>query len=177
MAMALAAPAQALDEIDASRSDARFVLDLPFGRTLEGRFNRIEGELLQEADGRMRVRLVLPSGSAEIPGHPRYTRILRGPGFFDSENHPQVQFASDPFDPGLIRDGHLLEGTLTLRGATGRTRMLTRAQPDCRLPAHTQCTVEVQGRVRRSDYGMRDLRGFVGDHVGIRLRIVTGKAR
>lgn len=170
------APAcRAADGIDDVRSEARFVLRGAFGRRLEGRFGQMQAALQPQADGRWRATVWLPTADAELPGHPRYTRIMRGDMFFDSARHPGIRFVSDPFDAGLLAQGGVLAGTLNMRGVSRRAQLQLAPSP-CRLPRFDGCTVHAHGSVQRSDFGMDRLRGLVGDEVEFRLRIVADGA-
>lgn len=170
----LAMPAEARDiVIDGAHSYARFHLDLPMGRELDGRFPRMQAEWLPQADGRWRVSVWLPADAAEIRGRPRYTRIMRGEMFFDSQRHPNIQFLSDPFETGMLTRGGALSGVLTMRGVAQR-ESLRLAPSTCRPPVLRNCVIEVQGEVRRRDYGITPLKGVLGDIVEFRLRITHG---
>lgn len=170
----LAMPADAGDiVIDGSHSYARFHLDLPMGRELDGRFPRMQAEWLPQADGRWRVSVSLPANAAEIRGRPRYTRIMRGDMFFDSERHPHIKFLSDPFEAGMLSRGGVLSGVMTMRGVA-RRESLRLAPSTCQPPVLRNCVMDVQGEVRRRDYGITPLKGVLGDIVEFRLRIAHG---
>lgn len=171
---AMPAPAREI-AIDDARSQARFQLRLALGRALDGRFPRLTAHWLAQPDGRWRVAVALPADAAEIPGHPRYTRIMRSQMFFDSRRHPEIHFLSDPFDPSLLARGGALAGVLTMRGS-GRRESLQLAPSVCRPPVPRDCVLEVDGKVGRSAYGMTALKGVVGDEVAFRLRIAHGAA-
>ena len=174
-AVAFAPGTRAADGIDDARSDARFILRGAFGRRLEGHFAQMQAALQPLGDGRWRATVWLPTGGAELPGHPRYTRILRGDMFFDSARHPGIRFVSEPFGAVLLARGGALAGQLSMRGVTRRA-VLQLAPSDCRPPRLEGCRVEARGSVRRSDFGMQRLRGLVGDEVEFRLRIVADGA-
>lgn len=161
--------------IDDVNTFARFQLRLPLGRELHGRFPQMQAEWQAQADGRWRVLVSLPADAAEIPGSPRYTRIMRSEMFFDSRHHPQIQFLSDPFDAGMLARGGALAGVLSMRGVTAR-ESLQLAPSTCLPPVPRDCQVDVVGEVSRKRYGMRSLIGVVGDTVRFRLRITHGSA-
>ncbi len=168
-------PAMAGGVIDGARSQAHFSLRVGIGRrVIEGRFNQVEGRLHAQPDGFRRVLVRLPVADADIPGHPRYTRLMRGGMFFDGERHPEVRFHSDPFDPGVLARGGDLQGLLTLRGVSRRERL--RVRSDCPPPDLRGCTFHAVGRVSRADYGMHHFRGLIDDVVEFDLRIVAGPA-
>ena len=170
----LAMPGQAREiVIDGTHSYARFHLDLPMGRELDGRFPRMQAEWLPQADGRWRVSVWLPADAAEIRGRPRYTRIMRSEMFFDSQRHPHIQFLSDPFEVGMLARGGALSGVLTMRGVAQR-ESLRLAPSTCRPPVPRDCVIEVNGEVSRRNYGITPLKGVLGDIVEFRLRIAHG---
>ena len=95
---------------DGQHSVAKFQLDLPLGRELDGQFPLMKTEWLPQADGRWRVAVSLPTEDVKIPGRPQYTRIMRGKMFFDSLHHPRIHFLSDAFDAPLLTTGGAMSG-------------------------------------------------------------------
>lgn len=158
---------------DGQHSVARFQLDLPLGRELDGQFPLMKTEWLPQADGRWRVAVSLPTDDVKIPGRPQYTRIMRGKMFFDSLHHPRVHFLSDAFDAPLLTTGGAMSGVMEIRGVK-RRQTLRLAPTTCRPPAPRLCVIEVQGEVSRAGYGMTSLKSVVGDAVKFRLRVVHG---
>lgn len=159
--------------IDGNRSHARFQLNLPLGRELDGRFPRLGAEWLPQGDGRWRVAVWLPADAAEIPDSARYTRIMRSEMFFDSRRYPRIHFLSDPFDVAMLARGGDLSGVMMMRGVEQRETL--RLSPStCRPPVPRDCVMEATGEVSRRRYGMRSLPGVVGDAVYFSLRINHG---
>ncbi|WP_407353577.1 YceI family protein [Luteimonas sp. R10] len=138
--------------IDDGVSRVGFTLRTRWGQSLEGRFPEFDGEVRLLADGRKQVHLRLSAREIEIVGHPRYTRLTRGEGFFDAERHPQVTFVSEAFAPALVRTGGELAGVLDIRGVQ-RRELFAIAPAACERPL-IDCPVEVAGSVRRADYAM-----------------------
>ena len=68
-------------------------------QVLRGQFPRYIGEIETLGDGRHRVRLALSARDIEIVGHPSYTGMTRGDGFFQADRYPEVTFVSDPYPP------------------------------------------------------------------------------
>nr|WP_257644116.1 YceI family protein [Luteimonas salinisoli] len=138
--------------VDAEASVAGFSLRTRWGAALEGRFPELSGEVRLLADGRRQVHLRLSARSVEIVGHPRYSRLTRGEGFFDAERHPEVVFVSEAFAPDLVREGGALAGVLDIRGVQ-RRELFEIAPAACARPM-VDCPVLVTGSVRRADYAM-----------------------
>lgn len=172
--LAIAAPRSvAADQrIDSMRSEARFDLSVARNRDLVGRFNGIEGFLRQLDDGRLQMELRLAADTAEIPGHPYYTRILRGRGFFDANRHPRVKFVSQPFDVDRLRRGGRFEGDLTLRGIT-RREQLELEPAECETPMRG-CALRVNGRLLRNHYRSEGFRHIAGNEVNYRFSLLAG---
>ncbi|MDO5610176.1 MAG: YceI family protein [Pseudomonadota bacterium] len=172
--LAAAAPMSSAAEyrIDGLRSEAGFDLAISRSRDVTGRFNNIEGRVYQRDDGHWQIELHLAADTAEIPGHPFYTRILRGRGFFDADHYPQVKFVSQPFDRERLRRGGRFEGDLTLRGITRREQL--ELQPaECANPMHG-CALHVSGSLLRSRYKSDGFRSIASNQVNYRFSLLIG---
>ncbi len=176
LALLAAAPALASKpvEIDTGHSRIGFTLKTRWGQSLDGRFPNWHGEIVSAPGDRKQVRLKLPTAEVEILDHPQYSRVTRGKGFFDADQHPYVEFVSDPYDASLLVEGGLLGGALTIRGV--RRREVFTVQPSqCRRPG-IDCDVVASGVVYRADYAM-DRWGFaLSDRVVFDLHIRTRDA-
>ncbi len=167
--LALALPAAQAVAIDSQASHVVFTLKTRWGQRLEGYFPDVTGAVERTGDAQSRVRLRLPTGGVEILGHPRYTRLTRGEGFFDAVHHPQVEFVSDPHPDQLVRAGGKLGGVLTIRGVR-RREVLDVAPAACGRPG-IDCDVVVHGVVYRSDYAMDRWAIALSDRVELVLRL------
>ena len=155
--------------LDTALSQIGFTLKTRWGQTLEGHFPNWHGEIVVLEDGRHQVRLLLPTREVEIGGSRNFTRITRGPGFFDVERHPEMRFVSDPYPSALIRDGGQMSGVLSIRGVQQR-EVFTITASECARPA-LDCDVVGQGNVRRSRYAMDRWAYALSDEVRFHLRI------
>lgn len=160
--------ASAID-IDNTRSQVGFSLKTRWGQTLYGRFPRYTGTVELLPDGRRRTRLTLSARDIEIVGHPTYTGMTRGEGFFEAERFPEVTFVSDPYTIELVHNGGKLGGVLTIRGRP-RHKVFTIEPAACDAPGH-DCDVVAAGIVRRTDYGVDRWIFAVSDHVRFQLRM------
>ena len=160
-------------EIETAQSRIGFTLKTRWGQSLDGRFPQWRGEIVPAGDLRQ-VRLKLPTAEVEILDHPQYSRVTRGKGFFDADQHPYVEFVSDPYDEALLHEGGLLAGALTIRGVR-RREVFTLQPATCKRPA-VDCDVVASGIVYRADYAM-DRWGFaLSDRVVFDLHIRTRSA-
>ncbi len=165
-ATALAAHAA---EIDPQYTRIGFTLKTRWGQVLRGQFPRYSGDIESLDDGRERVRLRLFSNDVEIVGHPSYTGMTRGRGFFEADRFPEVEFVSEPYTPALVEDGGKLAGQLTIRDVT-RRETFTIEPSQCARPA-VDCDVVANGSVRRTDYGVDRWVLAVSDNVRFTLRL------
>lgn len=161
-------------EIDAAEIDPRetrigFTLKTRWGQVLQGRFPRYSGRIETLEDGRRRVHLTLSARDVEIVGHPNYTGMTRGRGFFEADRFPEVVFVSDPYPPALVEQGGKLGGELTIRDVRRRETFAVEAA-NCARPGY-DCDVSANGSVRRGDYGVDRWIFAVSDHVRFSLRL------
>jgi polyisoprenoid-binding protein YceI len=156
--------------VDPEASWAGFTLKTRWGQTLEGRFPVMTGEIVPAGD-RRRVQLRLSTRDVEIVGSTRYSRLTRGEGFFDAENHPQVVFVSDAYQASLVRDGGQLAGQLTIRGTT-RREVFTVEPSVCDRPG-LDCDVVASGYVYRGDFAMDRWAFALSDRVRLVMRLRT----
>jgi len=146
--------------IDPFRSYLTFAIGFMKVRTEDGTFHDYSGTiLLDEVDvSHSSVTAAIIAESVFTGVRPR-DRHLRGPDFFDVEEHPIILFRSS----NVARKGNALElqGDLTMHGQTHRIRIpVTMFQKD----AGDQ-KLHVQGRLtlNRHDYGI--IGNFWGDKV------------
>lgn len=154
--------AHALDTV------ATFQLRTRWGQRVRGAFPDTDAVVEALPDGRHRVRVTLVTGALEIPDSPRYTRMARGPRFFDAARHPHATFVSAPFEPALLERGGALPGTLMLRGVS-RDAVFEIEPASCEAPGRT-CDVVAHGSVQRDDYGLDGLPLLLGNRVHFSLR-------
>ena len=165
----LLAWASATLQVDAARSQAQFTLGTRWGQVLAGRFPPPGGEWRRLPDGRQQVRVELDAGGVAIAGNARYTRITRGPDFFDAGRHPRIEFSSLPYPDALLQRGGVLSGTLSIRGVA-RAERFELAPGACARPG-LDCDVVARGRVSRARYGMTKWRLALADPVQFELRL------
>lgn len=169
LGQAAAQPGPPERTLDTARSKIGFSLRTRWGQQLEGRFPEWSGTIVTLPGGDHQVRLVLVTGGVEIEESRSYTRITRGPGFFDVERHPEARFVSDPYPVALLRDGGEMTGVLSIRGV--RQRESFRIAPaGCARPA-VDCDVTGEGDIRRSRYAMDRWGYALSDQVRFTLRI------
>lgn len=168
IALATGRPASAAD-IDTQYTRIGFTLKTRWGQVLRGRFPRHEGRIEVLEDGRKRVSLRMATGDIEIVGHPSYTAITRGDGFFEADRFPEIEFVSEPYVRQLVIDGGKLGGELRIRDVTRRETFVIEPA-GCARPG-LDCDVVATGTVRRRDYGVDRWMFAVSDVVRFQLRL------
>jgi polyisoprenoid-binding protein YceI len=162
------APEAAL-RIDATRSEAVFIVALRLGLRTQGRIPKLEGEMSGDARRGWQV-LALADGRSLLVRGPRWIdRATRSPDFLDLDAHPQIRFHSSSFSDRVLRTGGSIDGQLTLRGLTRPVsfRLLPSA---CAHPGR-DCDLQVNGTINRKDFGMTAHPVSVRDDVELRMRI------
>lgn len=161
--------AAAAAEVDPAASRIGFTIKTRWGQTLQGRFVEPTGTVDVLADGRHVVRLRLPTATVEVGTDPTYTRMTRGPAFFDAARYGDVVFVSDPYAATLPVSGGELSGELTIRGH--RQREVFTVQPAaCEHPG-IGCDVVAEGSISRRDYGVDHWSFALSDRVRFSLRV------
>lgn len=157
------------ERIDPARSGASFAVEMRLPIHARGMFDRVQGELVTEAEGRRRVSVALDARYLHFDGPAWMERVTRADDFLDVAHHPEIRFLSRPFTPELLRQGGELQGQLTLRGQTRDVSF--RLEPStCPRPGR-DCDIHVAGQINRRDYGMTSYRLIVRDAVHFDFRV------
>ena len=157
-------------------SRAEFTLTTRWNQTLHGRFPHVEGRVeIDGSSGLRRTYFKLDAALVEIADSPRYSRLARGPRFFDAARYPQIEFASEPYPAALLRDGGALDGELRLHGVQRRERFIVRPS-SCDRPG-IDCDIVAHGTVRRSAYGLDGWQMALRESVVFTLRVRTRETR
>ena len=172
LAAALPLKAEEIWRIDSPPSAGRFRVRLLAMLSITGRFDRVEGKVaIDRADGTARVEATIDATSVKLRTE-RQTNWARSPEFFDSEHHPGIRFVSQRLPLNRLATGGVLEGRLELRGIAREVRFQIEPSECGRVEA-TPCEVEVEGAIRRSDFGMKTRRGALSDRVALEFSIVA----
>ena len=155
--------------LDTQRSRATIEVDLRVGGRVEGVFGRIEGGLERLPDGRLQVHVRLDATRLVLEGPGWMDRSMRSEKFLDVARHPAIRFRSEPFAPGLSRDGGWMAGELELRGVARPVRFQV-APAECEAPG-LDCDIHVSGVVSRREFGMVAYRVWLQDGVGFDFRV------
>ncbi len=140
-----------------------------WGQRVHGDFPRYEGRIVALDDQRRQVRVRLLTSAVRIGDSERYTQMARGSSFFDAENHPFVEFVSDPIDIRTVETGGPLRGRLTIRDVT-RIETFHILPASCARPAR-DCDVVAHGQVDRYAYGLDAWRLALDKDVRFSMRV------
>jgi len=142
-----------------------------FGFSVQrGRFNHTTGTIrLDLAAHRGSADIAIDTGSVST-GMPKLDDHLRAEDFFDSAKYPQMTFKSDQ----LVFEGDRLvsaSGGLTIRGVTRPVTFKVNwyhcaAHPILKKDA---CGVDLEARIRRSEFGMTYGLPDIADDVLLRV--------
>jgi polyisoprenoid-binding protein YceI len=172
LAAALPLQAEEIWRIDSPPSAGRFKVRLLAMLSITGRFDRVDGKVaIDRADRTARVEATIDETTVKLRTE-RQTRWARSPEFFDTARHPGIRFVSQRLPLDRLASGGVLEGRLELRGIAREVRFQI-APSDCGAVEAKPCEVEVEGAIRRSDFGMRTRRGALSDRVELEFSIVA----
>lgn len=162
---AAAAPSRAdeLLKLDDERSHVEFRVKVLWLVGVTGHFGRVEGVVrVDPFRSRLSVQASIDIDAIRMNGK-RNENWVKSPEFFDAARYPRIEFESDPIPRERLRTGGELPGMLTLRGQ--RRAVVFRMRPSTCDRAGSDCPIEVEGAIRRSDFGMRSRRGTLADKV------------
>jgi polyisoprenoid-binding protein YceI len=155
--------------IDATASEARFVVDIRLPIKAEGRFAGVDGELKPRPGGECEVHVRLRADTVEYSGPEWMAKLTRSPAFLDAETHPDVAFDSVAFPSAWLNEGGSIRGRLKLRGRERPVEFALRPA-ECDTPGKA-CAIRVSGEVSRRDFGMQAYRFTVKDNVRFEFAI------
>ncbi len=149
--------------LDSERSHVEFRVKVLWLVGITGHFGRVEGVVrIDPFRSRMAVEASIDIDAIRMSSK-SYENWVKSPEFFDAAKYPRIQFDSDPIPRQRLHTGGELPGMLTLRGQ--RRAVVFRMRPSTCARAGRDCPIEVEGAIRRSDFGMRSRRGTLADKV------------
>lgn len=158
--------------IDPAHTYPGFEIDHLGFSTQRGRFDHTSGfiELDQIAHtGKLEVHVDAASLNT---GQAERDEVLKGEEWFQVQRHPEMVYRSERF---TFDNGRpvAVEGMLSLLGQTHPLRLeIKRFKCGLNLAEKKRgCGADVQGQLRRSDYGMRTGLPFVGDEVKLNIQV------
>jgi polyisoprenoid-binding protein YceI len=163
--------------IDPAHSNVEFQVKHLGIATVRGAFNAFEGAVeIGEGLSTATARGTVEVGSVDT-NEPQRDAHLLSADFFDSENHPQLHFASTAITP-IDAETFEIEGELTMRGETRPITLRAEVAGTETDPwGNERVGLEVTGQLSRGEYGMTFNQALgsgnvlVSDKVKLRLDI------
>lgn len=153
--------------LDPDHASVIFGVDHLGFSTYYGRFNEISGRLSIDpaAPEAAEAAILIKAASVDTPSAALNDKLRAA---FGAEAHPDILFVSTR----ISRTGEAtadIEGALTLRGRTGPVTLRARFHGSGRAPIinDERMGFDASAVIRRSDWGVDDWKGFVGDEVSL----------
>jgi len=155
---------------DRQQSRADFSVRVMWLIPVHGRFGSVHGTIaIDRFRGSARVDALIDVADVHMRtrGDEEWVKSAE---FFDVQHYPQIQFVSEPFSLARLDKGGEVNGLLTIRGVARPARF--ELQPsECAGASGSDCPVEAEGTIRRSEFGMRSRRGALSDKVDLSFSI------
>jgi polyisoprenoid-binding protein YceI len=136
-----------------------------------GRFNSIDGTFaLDEANpAKSQFEFQVKADSVDT-GIPKRDLHLKSPDFFNVKQYPTIAFKSHSVT--MVGDAYDVTGDLTLHGVTKPVKVKIVLTGKGQDPKRTPIAgIEATFTIKRSDFGMTNMVGPVGDDVWITVGI------
>jgi polyisoprenoid-binding protein YceI len=173
-ALAFALPvgiAQGADKytIDPAHADVSFKIGHLGLSRIMGRFNEISGTFTIDPSNPAgsNFNVTIPVKSIDTNQKQRDQHLLT-PDFFDEASFPTMTFVSSEVRP--VDGGLEVSGNITLHGVTRPLKVVLKGGGSAEFPPGVQRTgYTTDFVIKRSDFGMTNFAGVVGDEVAISI--------
>ncbi len=163
----------AFEVIDPGRVAVRFRVRVFGVLSVFGHFDRLFGKFVSNAQGdRTGVRMQIDASSVSTNDEWR-DGVLRGPGFFATDQFPDITFSGSCLgheENGAMR----LVGNLNLRGRS-RPVIFEFDSPTARR-ANSAVIYQAKTVIRRSEFGLNAMEHLISDEVEIIVAMQPGSA-
>jgi polyisoprenoid-binding protein YceI len=156
--------------IDPNHSAAQFAVRHLAVSTVRGEFGNIRGTIVFDDADPSKTTIEATIDAATVN-----TRVagrdadLRGPGFFDVANHPQITFRSTSVEPAGP-NAFAVTGDLTIRGVTKPVTLRVEATAPVKDPkGNARRGAEATTTLSRKAFGVSADPGIVGDEVKVTI--------
>lgn len=153
--------------VDPAHTTVIFAVDHLGFSTFYGRFNEISGRLALDVDNpeKSAAAIKIAAASLDTPSD-ALDQKLQAASMLDAASHPDILFQTSR----VLRTGEKsadVEGALTIRGVTKPLMLKAEFHGSGTTPL-TGAKIagfDAKGAFKRSDFGLNEWRGFVGDDV------------
>jgi polyisoprenoid-binding protein YceI len=134
-----------------------------------GRFNDVSGEFTIDTADPTKSSFTLAVKSESVDtGVSKRDDHLRGPDFFNVKQFPVISFKSTAVKPAA--GGFEVTGDLTMHGVTRPVTFTVAGGRTAQFPPGTVRTgYSTQLKLKRSEFGMKEMLGMVGDDIYISI--------
>jgi len=166
-----------------NHSTIGFSVPIAAGMTrVTGKFTRFEASVLYDADDPSRWTIDASIEAASVDtGIDERDEDLRGPDFFDTENHPRILFESDAIQ--RRGDEFVARGTLTIRGVAREIELPFRVTAVDWEEEAPLLGLAAEFSLNRTDFGVgTDWRhtlipNFLGEEVQVEIFLWTKRGK
>ena len=140
-------------KIDPVHSHVGFAVKHMVVATFRGRFDRYDGGLVTDEDGRPVLRGTVAADSIVVKDE-NLAAHLASPDFFDTANHPEIQFTSTALEVGEAGE-LVVEGDLTIKDRTHHvTARGSISGPHTDIAGNEKIGAELEAVIDRREYGL-----------------------
>ena len=127
------------------------------------------------ADSNVQIRIASASISSGVDA---LDEVLRGADYFDSENHPEITFASTAYEE-TSENGGVLHGDLTVAGTTQPVALDVTINSAAMNPLNRREMIgfSATGSFSRSAFGLDAYSDWVGDELALNVQVEFQKVR
>ncbi len=152
-------------QLDAAHTGVVFkIMHLGLSHTF-GRFNEVKGRVTLDGSDAAKSSFEFAVNPASIDtGNEKRDEHLRSPDFFNVNQHRTIGFKSTKV--AAVEGGYEVTGDLTLHGVTKPITVTLRKLGEAtNRQGKAMVGMETEFTIKRSDYGMTNMVGPVGDEV------------
>lgn len=142
--------------IDASHSEIGFKVKHLMISNVKGVFREFEATIYTTGKDFMTSEIDIWINAASIDtGDEKRDTHLKGPDFFDAENHKQITFTGNTYEKGDTEGIYELHGDLTIKGITKRIKLDIEFGGVIKDPwGNEKAGFIINGKINRKDWGL-----------------------
>ena len=158
-----------LYRINPDTSKMGFCVNSPLGK-VEAEFNSFKGGLALKDINRQGTALVSIDVNSLETGSGIIEAMLKGESFFDTEQYPDILFASSGFE-WISETKAILKGDLTMHGVTRAVAFYVDLKKTKSEQGQDLITLKASTTIQRSEFGMHTLLPMVNDRVSLCMTV------
>lgn len=140
--------------------------------TIRGNFRKTRGSITLDREARTGTADITIDTAGINTGLEQFDGVLKGDGYFDAANHPEIRFVARRMEFDGDRPSRI-PGELTLRGVT-KPVTLTVSSFKCGVHPTNKaplCGADAEARIQRSEWGMTRALPGVPDDVRLLIQV------